>query len=156
MAEHASPPHAHGHDDHAEQSWVIKYLWSTDHKIICFQYMFTGMSLGVVAAFFSYVFRMQMAFPGMNVPGWGLVTPAQYNMLITNHGAIMIFWVAMPVLIEVNASGEATKFGVAPEQVEPLLEKCRALPGLHAEHTALIAQIDHALANVQSQPSADG
>ena len=37
--------------------------------------------------------------PGMNVPGWGLVTPAQYNMLITNHGAIMIFWVAMPVLI---------------------------------------------------------
>ena len=42
---------------------------------------------------------MQMAFPGMNVPGWGLVTPADYNTLVTNHGAIMIFWVAMPVLI---------------------------------------------------------
>jgi cytochrome c oxidase subunit 1 len=42
---------------------------------------------------------MQMAFPGESVPGWGLVTPAQYNMLVTNHGAIMIFWVAMPVLI---------------------------------------------------------
>ncbi|MGH8431751.1 MAG: cytochrome c oxidase subunit I, partial [Solimonas sp.] len=41
----------------------------------------------------------QMAFPGMHVPGWGLVTPSDYNMLVTNHGAIMIFWVAMPVLI---------------------------------------------------------
>src|SRR5258707_9888473 len=61
--------------------------------------MLRGMAVGVVAAFFSYVFRMQMAFPGMNVPGWGLVTPAKYNQLITNHGAIMIFWVAMPVLI---------------------------------------------------------
>jgi cytochrome c oxidase subunit 1 len=28
-----------------------------------------------------------------------VVTPAEYNALITNHGAIMIFWVAMPVLI---------------------------------------------------------
>jgi cytochrome c oxidase subunit 1 len=92
----------HAHDDgghHAEQSFVSKYLLSTDHKIICFQYMFTGMALAVVAGFFSYVFRMQMAFPGMHVPGWGLVTPADYNMLVTNHGAIMIFWVAMPVLI---------------------------------------------------------
>src|SRR5215510_11573793 len=88
-----------GHGHHAQESWFRHYLLSTDHKIICFQYMFTGMALAVIAGFFSYVFRMQMAFPGMNVPGWGLVTPAQYNMLVTNHGAIMIFWVAMPVLI---------------------------------------------------------
>jgi cytochrome c oxidase subunit 1 len=40
-----------------------------------------------------------MAFPGMEVPFYGLVTPNRYNVLITNHGAIMIFWVAMPVLI---------------------------------------------------------
>ncbi len=97
VVQHASADHAHEH--HAQQSWVQHYLLSTDHKIICFQYMFTGMALAVVAGFFSYVFRMQMAFPGMNVPGWGLVTPADYNMLVTNHGAIMIFWVAMPVLI---------------------------------------------------------
>jgi cytochrome c oxidase subunit 1 len=33
------------------------------------------------------------------VPFWGQVTPAAYNSLVTNHGTIMIFWVAMPVLI---------------------------------------------------------
>jgi cytochrome c oxidase subunit 1 len=88
---------AHAH--HAQESWFRHYLLSTDHKIICFQYMFTGMAMAVVAGFFSYVFRMQMAFPGVSVPGWGLVTPSDYNMLVTNHGAIMIFWVAMPVLI---------------------------------------------------------
>jgi cytochrome c oxidase subunit I len=93
---------SHGHDAHAhhpQESWFRHYFLSTDHKIICFQYMFTGMAMAVIAGFFSYVFRMQMAFPGTNVPGWGLVTPAEYLMLVTNHGAIMIFWVAMPVLI---------------------------------------------------------
>jgi cytochrome c oxidase subunit 1 len=33
------------------------------------------------------------------VPGYGLVSPNEYNALVTNHGTIMIFWVAMPVLI---------------------------------------------------------
>jgi cytochrome c oxidase subunit I len=94
--------HAEHHDEHAhhpQASWFKHYFLSTDHKIICFQYMFTGMAMAVIGGFFAYVFRMQMAFPGQHVPGWGLVTPADYNMLITNHGAIMIFWVAMPVLI---------------------------------------------------------
>lgn len=36
----------------------------------------------------------------------------------------------LPVLLEVNVSGEATKFGVAPEGVEALLDQVRALPGL--------------------------
>ncbi len=88
---------AHGH--HEEESFFRKYLYSTDHKMIAKQYLFTGMAMALVGGFFSYVFRMQLAWPGMEVPFWGLVTPAAYNMLITNHGAIMIFWVAMPVLI---------------------------------------------------------
>ena len=33
------------------------------------------------------------------MPGFGLVSPAEYNALVTNHGTIMIFWVAMPVLV---------------------------------------------------------
>jgi cytochrome c oxidase subunit 1 len=102
MAE--SVPHdvegAHGdHHDHHEQSFVSKYVFSTDHKIIAQQYMYTGMAMGIMGAFMAYVFRMQLAFPGQSVPGWGLVTPANYNALVTNHGAVMIFWVAMPVLI---------------------------------------------------------
>ncbi|MAE96993.1 MAG: cytochrome c oxidase subunit I [Deltaproteobacteria bacterium] len=89
------------HDDHGhhDEGFVKKYLWSTDHKMICFQYMFTGIAMGLLGGFMAYAFRMQLAFPGASVPGWGGVTPADYNSLVTNHGTIMIFWVAMPVLI---------------------------------------------------------
>lgn len=91
--------HSADHSSHHDESIWSKYIFSVDHKIIGFQYLFTGMFMAVVGGFFSYVFRMQLAFPGMSVPGYGMVTPANYNMLITNHGTIMIFWVAMPVLI---------------------------------------------------------
>ena len=87
----------HGH--HEEPGFIKKYLWSTDHKMIGFQYMFTGMAMALLGAFMAYVFRMQLAFPGNPVPGFGVVSPGEYNALITNHGSIMIFWVAMPVLI---------------------------------------------------------
>ncbi len=93
--------HAHPHDDHAHhgpEGWK-KYLWSTDHKVIAMQYMFTGMFMALVGGFMAYVFRMQLAFPGMNVPGFGMVSMGEYNALVTNHGTIMIFWVAMPVLL---------------------------------------------------------
>jgi cytochrome c oxidase subunit 1 len=55
--------------------------------------------MALIGGFFSYVFRMQIAVPGMEVPGFGIVGPGQYNALVTNHGTIMIFWVAMPVLV---------------------------------------------------------
>ncbi len=97
MAEAVAHPDVHEH--HEEQSFASKYLFSTDHKIIGMQYMFTGMAMALIGGFFSYAFRMQLAFPGMSVPGFGVVGPNEYNVLITNHGAIMIFWVAMPVLI---------------------------------------------------------
>jgi len=98
MAESVATTPAHD-DHHAEQSFWSKYVFSTDHKVIALQYMFTGMAMALIGGFMAYAFRMQLAFPGMDVPGFGLVSPAEYNALVTNHGAIMIFWVAMPVLI---------------------------------------------------------
>jgi cytochrome c oxidase subunit 1 len=86
------------HEHHGPQG-VLKYLWSTDHKVIARQYLFTGMFMAVVGGFMAYVFRMQLAFPGTSVPGFGIVSPGEYHALVTNHGTIMIFWVAMPVLI---------------------------------------------------------
>jgi cytochrome c oxidase subunit 1 len=91
--------HAHDAHDHHEQSFWSKYVFSTDHKMIAMQYMFTGMAMALIGGFFAYAFRMQLAFPGMEVPFWGMVSAAEYNALVTNHGTIMIFWVAMPVLI---------------------------------------------------------
>ncbi|MBZ5698935.1 MAG: cbb3-type cytochrome c oxidase subunit I [Acidobacteriia bacterium] len=84
---------------HAEQGIFQKYFWSTDHKIIAMQYLFTGMAMGLIGGYLAYVFRMQLAFPGHSVPGFGIVTPGEYNTVVTMHGSIMIFWVAMPVLI---------------------------------------------------------
>src|SRR5689334_7485538 len=100
MTTHApSVTHDAGHHGHAEPNWFVKYFWSTDHKVIAMQYMFTGMAMAMIAGFMAYVFRMQLAYPGMNVPFFGHVSPDAYNALITNHGSIMVFWVAMPVLL---------------------------------------------------------
>ena len=101
MAEHsAAHPADHGaHHGHHDEGFIKKYLWSTDHKMIAMQYMFTGMFMAIIGGYFAYAFRMQLAFPGIDVPGYGVVTPTAYNSLVTNHGTIMIFWVAMPVLI---------------------------------------------------------
>ena len=87
------------HDAHHEMSFWDKYIFSVDHKIIGFQYMFTGLIMAAIGGYFAYAFRMQLAWPGEEVPFYGLVDAAKYNMLVTNHGTIMIFWVAMPVLI---------------------------------------------------------
>jgi cytochrome c oxidase subunit 1 len=101
MAESIPADATHEHDDHhhVEQSFWSKYVFSTDHKMIAMQYMFTGMAMALIGGFMAYAFRMQLAFPGVDVPGYGTVTAGNYNALITNHGTIMIFWVAMPVLI---------------------------------------------------------
>ena len=97
MAEAAVP--ALHDEQHHEQSFGQKYLWSTDHKMIAMQYLFTGMLMALIGGFMAYAFRMQLAFPGMDVPFYGMVSASEYNALVTNHGTIMIFWVAMPVLL---------------------------------------------------------
>ena len=101
MAESIPVEHGddHAHHDHHEMSVWEKYVFPLDHKMIAMQYMFTGMFMALIGGFFAYAFRMQLAFPGMEVPFWGVVSPADYNALVTSHGSIMIFWVAMPVLI---------------------------------------------------------
>ena len=58
------------HHDHAEEGFFRKYLWSTDHKIIGMQYLFTGMLMALVGGFAVYAFRMQNAFPKLSAtPG---------------------------------------------------------------------------------------
>jgi len=99
MAETIPVPTSHGDHAHEAMGFWSKYVFSTDHKMIAMQYMFTGIFMGLIGGFMAYAFRMQLAFPGLEVPGYGLVSPADYNALVTNHGTIMIFWVAMPVLI---------------------------------------------------------
>jgi hypothetical protein len=84
---------------HHDESFLRRYVFSTDHKIIARQYLFTGMAMALVGGLLAYVIRMQLAYPGQEVPGYGLVGPMAYNAVTTMHGTIMIFWVAMPILL---------------------------------------------------------
>ena len=100
MGQSATSTQNEKHIEHQEElSFLYKYILPLDHKIIGMQYIFTGLIMAVIGGYFAYAFRMQLAFPGEIVPLYGLVGPGEYNMLVTNHGTIMIFWVAMPVLI---------------------------------------------------------
>ena len=40
--------HAHLHDP---QTFITKYIWSQDHKVIAIQYMVTAMAIGLVSVF---------------------------------------------------------------------------------------------------------
>ena len=99
--DHAGHDH-HGHDHdhgHHEPNFFMKYMWSTDHKMIAQQYMWTGVIMAIIGGYLAYAFRMQLAFPGTFIPAYGYMSSLEYNTAVTNHGTIMIFWFAMPVLI---------------------------------------------------------
>ncbi|MEK7866395.1 MAG: cbb3-type cytochrome c oxidase subunit I, partial [Planctomycetota bacterium] len=63
------------------------------------QYLFTGLIMAAVGGFLAYGMRHQLAFPGETIPGMGKIGPEVYNSIVTMHGTIMVFWVAMPILL---------------------------------------------------------
>lgn len=91
----------HGH--HHKQTFVTKYIFSTDHKMISKQYMITGIFMGVVGILMSLLFRMQIAWPDHKftiyeifLGKWGadgIMDPNVYLALVTIHGTIMVFFV---------------------------------------------------------------
>ena len=98
MAE-TKPEAAPSTDAHEKMGFWRQYIFSIDHKVIGKQYLFLGLFMGYVGVFLSYVFRWQLAWPGTAVPFWGKVSAAQYYEVVTMHGTIMVFFVAMPVLL---------------------------------------------------------
>ena len=103
---------AHGHDDHAhahdhhELGFVQKYVFSTDHKIIGIQFLFTTLAMLMVGGLLALGVRWQLAFPWETMPIFGAmysaeggqVSPEFYTMLVTMHATVMIFLVIIPVL----------------------------------------------------------
>jgi cytochrome c oxidase subunit 1 len=84
--------------DHHPGFWRT-YVFSTDHKTIARQYLGLGVAWALVGGLFAGVMRWQLAWPDTAVPGYGEIGPDVYNMLVTMHGTIMVFFVAMPVLL---------------------------------------------------------
>ncbi|MBT6031450.1 MAG: cytochrome c oxidase subunit I, partial [Kordiimonadaceae bacterium] len=96
--------HADGHDDHHTPTGWRRWLLSTNHKDIGTLYLIFAIVAGVVGGIFSGLMRAELMYPGMNfLPMFtGGDTDAAYhffNVLITAHGLIMVFFMVMPALI---------------------------------------------------------
>ena len=89
---------------HHKETFISKYIFSFDHKMIAKQFLITGMIMAVLGMVMSAVFRVQLANPGESsilyslLPGsWvnemGALNPDKYLALVTMHGTILVFWV---------------------------------------------------------------
>lgn len=69
-------------------SWVTKYVFSQDAKIIAIQYSMVALSIGLVALVLSWLMRLQLGFPGT----FSFIDPDRYYQFITMHGMIMVIY----------------------------------------------------------------
>ncbi|MGV6829665.1 MAG: cytochrome c oxidase subunit I [Flavobacteriales bacterium] len=105
MSEHVND-HIEGHDDHGhhhKETFVTKYIFSQDHKMISKQYLITGLFMGFIGIAMSLLFRLQIAWPDHQftvyeifLGKWGqngIMDPNIYLSLVTIHGTIMVFFV---------------------------------------------------------------
>jgi cytochrome c oxidase subunit I len=70
------------------KSWVTKYVFSQDAKVIAVQYALTASAIGLVALVLSWLMRLQLGFPGT----FSFIDPNQYLQFITMHGMIMVIF----------------------------------------------------------------
>ncbi|MCS7062427.1 MAG: cbb3-type cytochrome c oxidase subunit I [Methylacidiphilales bacterium] len=110
----AVEPHSdqtiHHPDDSHQKKTIWSYLWSYDHKIIGYQYLFTSLAFLFLGGGLALILRWQLGFPGTGFPligrlipepyaVEGAISPGFYNMLFTMHATVMVFLVIMPLLI---------------------------------------------------------
>ncbi|MAP99730.1 MAG: cytochrome c oxidase subunit I [Flavobacteriaceae bacterium] len=92
------------HAHHHKETFITKYIFSQDHKMIAKQYLFTGVFfMGIIGILMSILMRMQIAWPeqpniifdfllGKWAPD-GVMDADIYLALVTMHGTIMVFFV---------------------------------------------------------------
>ena len=95
-------------DHHHKETFVTKYIFSQDHKMISKQYLITGIVMGCIGVFMSMLFRLQLAYPEQSFSiieaflgragEGGVMTPDMYLSLVTIHGTIMVFFVLTAAL----------------------------------------------------------
>jgi cytochrome c oxidase subunit I len=105
--------HSHDHDNehehHHKDTFITKYIFSIDHKMIAKQYLITGIFMGIIGVGLSMLFRMQLAWPeesfgifkfflGENFAPNGVMRNDIYLALVTIHGTIMVFFVLTAAL----------------------------------------------------------
>jgi cytochrome c oxidase subunit 1 len=93
----------HATHEHHKQSFITKYIFSQDHKMISRQFLVTGIIWAIIGGLFSVIFRLQLGFPDQTYPiledifgHWakgGRLDPEFYYALVTMHGTILVFFV---------------------------------------------------------------
>ncbi|MGZ8387665.1 MAG: cytochrome c oxidase subunit I [Rhodoplanes sp.] len=82
----------HGHDH--PTGWR-RYLFSTNHKDIGTMYLVFSIVAGVIGGVLSIAMRIELQNPGMQIFG----SAHTFNVFVTAHGLIMVFFMIMPALI---------------------------------------------------------
>src|SRR6266498_5035001 len=70
------------------KTWVGKYVWSQDAKVIAVQYAMTAIGIGLVALVLSWFMRLQLGFPN----SFHFINPSNYLQFVTQHGMIMVIY----------------------------------------------------------------
>ena len=102
-AAHA-PPRAIADDDfdegHEPHSFLTKYVWSQDHKVIAVQYGCTAIFVGLIGLLLSNLMRLQIGFPGV----FQFITPEHYYQWVTMHGMIMVIYLLTALFLGGSAT----------------------------------------------------
>src|SRR6195952_4664505 len=95
--------HDSEHHVHHKETFITKYVFSQDHKMICKQFLITGMIWAMIGGFMSVLFRLQLGYPDSTFPWledilgkWakgGKILPEAYYALVTMHGTVLVFYV---------------------------------------------------------------
>jgi len=95
--------HDEHHVHHHNETFITKYVFSQDHKMIAKQFIVTGIVWAIIGGLFSVLFRLQLGFPNVDFPiletffgRWakgGHIQPEFYYALITMHGTVLVFFV---------------------------------------------------------------
>src|SRR5579885_1441131 len=95
-------PHAAGHEAHAHHptGWK-RFVYSTNHKDIGTMYLVFAVIAGVIGGALSVYMRMELMHPGVQyfANADGSPDGQLWNVVITAHGLIMIFFMIMPAMI---------------------------------------------------------
>ncbi len=73
---------------HDPTTFITKYVWSQDHKVIAIQYGGTAIFVGLVALVLSGLMRLQLGFPDT----FAFIDPSDYYQFVTMHGMIMVIY----------------------------------------------------------------
>src|SRR5205085_12135203 len=88
--------HDHAHDEHGGHypGFFMRWLCSTNHKDIGTLYLCFAIFAGVFAGGLSMIMRAQLLNPGQHIVSDG----QEWNVIVTAHGLLMIFFTVMPAL----------------------------------------------------------